>query len=237
MSKLILIWSVVILFSSCEETKRVFIADHLVNCEGVAPQKCMLYKESITDDWSFFYDTIEGFDYEEGYAYELEIEVSQLENPPADGSSLHYSLVKVISKEKEESIGQNVTTEDQKTQENDIIGVEYQALTRATFFQVNINNDKIKKTTDRNFKNSDSKKCSKKDWNSITTLVDAIALEKISQLKAPSGKRLFDGAAHAQLKITSQNKTYTSSSFDHGNPPKEIEQLVNTILSLSESIE
>ncbi|GAA4276044.1 hypothetical protein GCM10022259_07680 [Aquimarina mytili] len=197
----------------------------------------MLYKENISNDWLYFYDTIEGFDYEEGHTYELEVMVSQIENPTEDGSSLKYSLIKVISKEKEKSIGQNVTINDYESQENSLITVEYQALTRATFFQININKDTIEKTTDRNLKNIDSRKCSKKDWETIITLTEAIALEKISQLKAPSGKRLFDGAAHAQLKIISKNKTYTSASFDHGNPPKEIEQLVKTILSLSESIE
>ena len=46
-----------------------------------------------------FYDQIEGFDYKEGHTYKLEVNVSKIENPPADGSSLKYKLVKLIYKE------------------------------------------------------------------------------------------------------------------------------------------
>jgi hypothetical protein len=72
-----------------------------VDCVGVDPQKCLLYKENLADKWTYFYDTIEGFEYEEGYTYEIEVAVTKIDNPPADGSSLQYVLVKIISKEKE----------------------------------------------------------------------------------------------------------------------------------------
>ncbi|PKV48689.1 uncharacterized protein DUF4377 [Aquimarina sp. MAR_2010_214] len=228
--------SIIILFSSCQETKRVFIANTLIDCVGVGPQKCMLYKENPSDKWTYFYDTIEGFEYEDGYNYEIEVTVTKVENPPADGSSLHYSLVKIISKEKNQSIAQNVPLKNKKNQDT-IIDIEYQALSRGSFFQIKINNDRIEKTTDVNLKNSHSKKCSKKDWNTIISLLETIDIDKISELKAPTEKRLFDGAPHAQLKITSFTKTFVSNGFDHGHPPHEIQQLVNTILSLAESIE
>lgn len=76
----------------------LFIGPELVDCEGAGPQKCMLVKESPDDEYSLFYDQIEGFDYEEGYEYELVVEVTKVENPPADASSLKYSLVEVVSK-------------------------------------------------------------------------------------------------------------------------------------------
>jgi hypothetical protein len=56
-------------------------------------------------------------------------------------------------------------------------------------------------------------------------------LDLLSQLKAPTEKRLFDGAAIANLKITKQGKTFESQSFDHGYPPAEIEKVVNKMLS------
>ncbi|WP_109098834.1 DUF4377 domain-containing protein [Aquimarina sp. AU58] len=236
MSKFFSLLSIVILFSSCQETKRVFIANTLVDCVGVGPQKCMLYKENPTDKWTYFYDTIEGFKYEDGYNYQIEVAITKIENPPADGSSLHYTLVKIISKEKNQSVAQNIPVKHKKTQDN-IVNIEYQALSRGSFFQIKINKDRIEKTTDRNLKNSDSKKCSKKDWATITSLLETIDLDKISELKAPTEKRLFDGAAHAQLKIISSTKTFVSNGFDHGYPPQEIQELVNTMLSLTESIE
>ena len=51
----------------------------------------------VTADDGFTY--LEGFDYEEGFEYELEVQVDPVENPPADGSSLSYTLVEVIDKQ------------------------------------------------------------------------------------------------------------------------------------------
>ncbi|WP_378180048.1 hypothetical protein [Aquimarina sp. SS2-1] len=121
-------------------------------------------------------------------------------------------------------------------QEN-ILLVEYDAISRGYFFAVKITNDSITKFKDRSKQESVSKPCSKKGWSEIISSLKKLELEKISDLKAPSDKRTFDGAAHAQLKITTTKETYTSTSFDDGNPPQELKPLVNTILSLTESIE
>jgi heat shock protein HslJ len=88
--------------SSCSSTKHIYVADHLVDCEGVGSQKCMLTKDKIVDNWSNFYDQIEGFTYEEGYEYLLGVKVKKIKNPPADGSSLKYTLVEVYEKKKTE---------------------------------------------------------------------------------------------------------------------------------------
>lgn len=85
---------------SCEETKNIYVADHLVDCVGVAPQKCMLVKENIVDDWHNFYGNIKGFTYEVGYEYLLKVKTEIIKNPPADGSSLKYILVDVLEKNK-----------------------------------------------------------------------------------------------------------------------------------------
>jgi heat shock protein HslJ len=79
--------------------KTLFVGPELVDCTGVAPQKCMLVKDNPKDEYSFFYDQIEGFDYEEGYEYELVVQVEPVEDPPADASSLKWTLVNVVSKE------------------------------------------------------------------------------------------------------------------------------------------
>jgi hypothetical protein len=69
------------------------------------------------------------------------------------------------------------------------------------------------------------------DWNNLNSAIQELDLDSLSQLKAPTEKRLFDGAAIASLKITKQGKTFESQSFDHGYPPVEIEKVVNKILS------
>ena len=81
-----------------QETKTLYIEDHLVDCIGVAPQKCMLVRESADEPWGNFYGRIEGFDYEEGFKYEIRVEVFRIDNPPADASSLRYVLKEVVSK-------------------------------------------------------------------------------------------------------------------------------------------
>jgi hypothetical protein len=44
---------------------------------------------------------IEGFDFEEGYAYRIKVSIAPIPHPPADGHSLSYTLIKIISKIKE----------------------------------------------------------------------------------------------------------------------------------------
>ena len=81
-----------------EEIQTFFIADHLADCTGVSKQKCMLVKESPDEDWTYFYDRISGFDYEEGYSYELRVKIEEVENPPADASGKKYTLAELVSK-------------------------------------------------------------------------------------------------------------------------------------------
>ncbi len=130
------------------------------------------------------------------------------------------------------TIAQNNTSN-----QNSINVIEYEAVSRGYFLAITIDKDSITKFKDRNRKESASVSCSLKDWNTIIADMKKIEFEKITDLKAPSDKRTFDGAAHAQLKITTSTQIYTSNSFDHGNPPQELKSLVDTILSLTESIE
>jgi heat shock protein HslJ len=80
--------------------KTIFIGPVLVDCVGVAPQVCVLVKENAEDEYEFFYDQIEGFEYEEGYEFELIVRIEEVENPPADASSLRYVLLEVLRKTK-----------------------------------------------------------------------------------------------------------------------------------------
>lgn len=81
-----------------EETKTIWVAHRRVDCIGVAPQKCYLIKETQYEDWRFWYGEIEGFDYEEGYAYEIQVQEKMVENPPADAAAVRLELVEVLLK-------------------------------------------------------------------------------------------------------------------------------------------
>lgn len=101
-SKITLLVFCFALFLSCykDNEKIIYVADTMVNCVGVAPQKCLQIKEKEKDNWANFYSKIEGFDYEVGYTYKLKVEVSKIENPPADAPSEKYTLLEVLEKTK-----------------------------------------------------------------------------------------------------------------------------------------
>jgi len=85
----------------CMETPSVktmilYIDSKLVDCVGVAPQQCMLVKEDLNSEWEMFYGSIEGFEYQEGTEYKISVTITDIENPPADASSLKYILEQIL---------------------------------------------------------------------------------------------------------------------------------------------
>ena len=83
----------------------------------------------------------------------------------------------------------------------------------------------------RDYKNAKTYKISKKEWEEFMRLLSAIDVKELPKLKAPTAKRLYDGVPHATLTIEKKGETTTSSSFDHGHPPKQIKALVEKVLS------
>jgi hypothetical protein len=69
--------------------------------------KCYLIKKEGQSNWEFLYTGIEGFNYEPGFEYVLEIKKDTIisSNPVADRSSIKYTLVKEISKTLKDSTG------------------------------------------------------------------------------------------------------------------------------------
>lgn len=56
-------------------------------------------KEGENGEWKTVpVTTIQGFTFQEGYVWKLDVTKTYLSNPPQDGSSITYSLVKVIDK-------------------------------------------------------------------------------------------------------------------------------------------
>jgi hypothetical protein len=95
--------------SSDLQTVKYTIASQTADCMGVAPQKCLLVKKADATEWQYFYSPIEGFIHEDGYEYVLEIREEKQKNPPADASSIKYTLVKTVSKTKK--ISENLPAE------------------------------------------------------------------------------------------------------------------------------
>ncbi|MCP9200092.1 DUF4377 domain-containing protein [Gramella sp. GC03-9] len=70
---------------------------------GPFPQLVYLIQEGDEiggEDWSYFYDPIEGFEYEPGYIYSLRVRKVKVADPPQDASGFLYILVNQRSKEK-----------------------------------------------------------------------------------------------------------------------------------------
>jgi heat shock protein HslJ len=65
-------------------------------CMGVSPMQCLQIK--VGNQIEFQYSSISGFSPISGYTYRLLVRENKIENPPADGSSKEYSLVKILSK-------------------------------------------------------------------------------------------------------------------------------------------
>ncbi len=82
------------------EVKTLYVGPNTAECEGEGPQTCLLVKENPEDDYQFFYSNIDGFEYEEGFEYNIRVLVEPVENPPAGGSSLNYTLIEVVDKQK-----------------------------------------------------------------------------------------------------------------------------------------
>jgi heat shock protein HslJ len=79
---------------------KIFIGPDKVSCTGVAPMQCLQYKYAENEPWKLLYGGIEGFEHQSGYLYTLLIREQSISNPPADGSSIKRTLIKVLDQQK-----------------------------------------------------------------------------------------------------------------------------------------
>src|SRR5256885_14866449 len=86
------------LFGPRERVVVMDIAPQRVPCVGVGPMQCLSVREHPDTAWTLLYDGIEGFSFEPGYQYTIRVAVRTVNNPPADGSSLAYRLLALITK-------------------------------------------------------------------------------------------------------------------------------------------
>jgi hypothetical protein len=78
----------------------LFVGAARVSCQGEAPQQCLQVRETKSQPYRNLYSSIEGFDYEPSYEYELRVEATFVPHPPADASAVRYRLLEVVSKRK-----------------------------------------------------------------------------------------------------------------------------------------
>lgn len=75
-----------------------------VACDGYeGNNSCFMVQKGAsigTDFWEQLKEPIDGFNFEAGFSYDVQIKIELRENPNADQSQFQYHLVKIISKTK-----------------------------------------------------------------------------------------------------------------------------------------
>ncbi len=90
--------------SELQSNERVYWVDSLKStCSGVALKQCLRVQQAdeiSPSGWSLFYNSIAGFQYEEGYLYKLVVKEESIpaDQVPADGSSKKYTLSQIVEK-------------------------------------------------------------------------------------------------------------------------------------------
>lgn len=82
-----------------EEVLVLEVAPTRVACVGEMIDQCLQVRAPGEETWQKFYDPIEGFSYEEGFLYTLEVGRRERLDPPADASAYVYRLLRIMDKE------------------------------------------------------------------------------------------------------------------------------------------
>ena len=113
--------------------------------------------------------------------------------------------------------------------------ITYTTRSRGSFEYIDISESKITYATDPYLKTIKTAACNKKDWQDIKRLLREIDTKLLSTLKAPTDKRLYDGAAHTTFSVREGDVVFVTPTFDEGEPPAQIKKLVNKVLSIKEN--
>lgn len=80
------------------EAVRWTIGPSLVPCTGVAPTRCMQYRDAPGGPWKNLYGPIEGFEFRPGQEVDVLVRFVPVPRPPADGASRRVVLVREIDR-------------------------------------------------------------------------------------------------------------------------------------------
>ena len=85
--------------STDENIQTLIIGPYTETCFGPFEQQCYLEFNEESQEWEFFYESIQGFDFEPGYIYTLKVRLEEREEGIQDVGRYAYHLVEIISKE------------------------------------------------------------------------------------------------------------------------------------------
>lgn len=131
----------------------------------------------------------------------------------------------------------NSTCSGQNQDRSIQFSVSYKAATRGANFEYTVNNEQIIIYSMGLDQKNGERAITLEEKNQVMALVNKIELDGIRTLVPPSNNSVTDRALIASLKVSIDGKMYESSSFDAGNPPKEIKPLIDKIVALVETVE
>ena len=83
-----------------EHIEIIMIGPYIKRCQGFIEQDCFLEYNAESGQWEFFYESMQGFDFEPGFIYTLEVRLEDRGPDIQDVGRYAYHLVKVIEKKK-----------------------------------------------------------------------------------------------------------------------------------------
>ena len=113
----------------------------------------------------------------------------------------------------------------------------YQATTRGSSYSCDLTENEMIITSEGRETFKKSVNVETYQWQELISSIKDVSFEGISQLKVPSSDRDSDRARIATLTIITQKKTYRSTDFDEGNPPRDLVPLINRILALAQTVD
>ena len=82
-----------------EHAETLIIGPYKVDCVGAFEQQCYLEFNEDSQQWEFFYESIQGFDFEPGFIYTLKVRLEDRGTEIQDVGRYAYHLVEVLDKE------------------------------------------------------------------------------------------------------------------------------------------
>lgn len=124
------------------------------------------------------------------------------------------------------SIPENISTKNQKIQKIEKIELSEQTRGTNRIFTFT----PTSKTVSINGESTRSN-ISLTEWEGLIAETSLISLSGISELESPTTARFTDAALSSTIQVVKDGETYTSSSFDAGRPPKQLESLYKKLQS------
>ncbi len=118
----------------------------------------------------------------------------------------------------------------QEAAKNKGVTLEYIEQTRGVYRMVKITSEMVSSKFKHDGK-VETKPCSNELWRALMDEMQTINLKEVPALEAPSTTHRRDVKPMANLTIIEKGETYSTVTFDAGNPHEKLASLINTMLT------